>query len=761
LGVDPGKATAAAPQGCHNVVFDLQAELVDPDGEGGEPPTGIGLSWTEQLTGDYDQNGLVTYSDLTPIGHHWLKGVAYDDCELHGGFADWPYGDVDDDGGTSPPAEGSGALNWRRARVDGNFDGVIELGDITPIAQHWEERLSGYRVYLKAPGEDEYALLGLVTAERTSLVPVRYSYEVPVDSAGQYRIFVAGYDDKSGTEGPQSVAVSIDVDTGEVNHAPVAVLTVTPDYGGVPARITLDASQSYDVDGDDIYDIYWDLDNDAQEGHPENHDFRSRDAIVPEASSRGAVIEIEPVPPAAGEIVTTLNCTYIQPYGTPSQPMYWNPYISVIDEHGLAGGTGAPLAISGWVTTVLNESREDYIQFMDPSVSSMDPATDEAVVAASYWSSLMSGFEVPTLWFARENGGERWTMEAVVSYDLYTLTSVRDIAWDEFGQPIILFTWDPEQKGYESLWSAQRRTDGTWDVQHRFSPGPPENPDNFLAFYSVIRLENGKFAGRVCETLMDAKSIFGTLGHSRQHVLFYDYADWRVDYTGYDNAEVPEYASALAYDAQGLLFGLFRVTENTPGGVWMSQWQHGAGFPSPTRIDDGSLAFTEIHTYCEDAVFDENGVLHALYVDDQKRERWYVRIGPGGETYAEQIVPAPQYDMAVFQGSLHTFVAEAPGSPVNVGYFVRHYTTTGTSKHMIQYVRYEGSSVVTEQIILRVDDYPKTPTIESTGMRGDGRVIAFIRHEHAEEPTENDWQWVQVLAERVDPRLWPCEVSID
>ena len=53
LGIDPSKAVAAAPTGQANAVFDLSAEVVDPDGEGGEPPTGIELSWTDQLTGDY------------------------------------------------------------------------------------------------------------------------------------------------------------------------------------------------------------------------------------------------------------------------------------------------------------------------------------------------------------------------------------------------------------------------------------------------------------------------------------------------------------------------------------------------------------------------------------------------------------------------------------------------------------------------------------------------------------------------------------
>ncbi|MBN2082422.1 hypothetical protein JW859_09475, partial [bacterium] len=105
LGKDPSSTTSSAPTGDVNAVFDLAAAITDPDGVGGDPPTAITLTWTEQLCGDYNQDGLVTANDLTPLGQNWLATVEYDAPELHGGFAYWPVGDPDD------PAEGG--TNWR------------------------------------------------------------------------------------------------------------------------------------------------------------------------------------------------------------------------------------------------------------------------------------------------------------------------------------------------------------------------------------------------------------------------------------------------------------------------------------------------------------------------------------------------------------------------------------------------------------------------------------------------------------------------
>jgi hypothetical protein len=217
----PARTASIAPSGPDNAVFDLSAVLIDVSGNSltpedisaGAEVSGVRLDWTEQLVGDYDQNGEVNIGDLTPMAQYWQALVDYDDPALHGGFARWPSGDPEDDGwptGTSaPPKDGSGASNWRRARVDGDANGEINLADITPIAAHWQESSDGYRVYRKAPGEsgftrlpnpgDAGSPLTLPHQVTTPALSPRYSLSDSVVAVpGVYEYYCAPYDETSG-----------------------------------------------------------------------------------------------------------------------------------------------------------------------------------------------------------------------------------------------------------------------------------------------------------------------------------------------------------------------------------------------------------------------------------------------------------------------------------------------------------------------------------------------------------------------------------
>ena len=149
LGIDPDKVVAVAPQGAINSVFDLAATAIDPDGAGPNPPTGIELRWTERHVGDYDMNGEVNVGDLTPLGQYFQQSVVYDPASEHNGLEYWPDGDPD----------GDGALNWRKARIDGDDNGLLTIADITPIGQNFRTTTSGFRVYRRAPGEVGFTLL--------------------------------------------------------------------------------------------------------------------------------------------------------------------------------------------------------------------------------------------------------------------------------------------------------------------------------------------------------------------------------------------------------------------------------------------------------------------------------------------------------------------------------------------------------------------------------------------------------------------------
>jgi len=98
------RGTVDAPQ-AGTRVDDLLLE-VTKDGT----PT---FTWTYKNAGDYNLDGIVNASDITPVGVYW------------------------------DAAEGD--ENWPQAMVaDGNGNGRIELGDITPVGQNYKVHVDGY-----------------------------------------------------------------------------------------------------------------------------------------------------------------------------------------------------------------------------------------------------------------------------------------------------------------------------------------------------------------------------------------------------------------------------------------------------------------------------------------------------------------------------------------------------------------------------------------------------------------------------------------
>ena len=208
LGRDASSTSPRGPQHEANTVFDLR--IAPATGEGTE------LSWTEQLAGDYDQNGLVNLADLTWLSHRDRYLVTYDEPAPANRFVRQPSGKV----------ESYGAVNWRLSRVDGNSDGIINLYDITPLAIHWQASLSGYRVYRRAPGETEYSRLAGTDETPAGLTvprpvinphnPVRYKFtDTTATQPGMYSYFVAPYDIVSRVEGPAGNTMFLDIDRWE------------------------------------------------------------------------------------------------------------------------------------------------------------------------------------------------------------------------------------------------------------------------------------------------------------------------------------------------------------------------------------------------------------------------------------------------------------------------------------------------------------------------------------------------------------------
>jgi len=81
------------------------------------------LSWRYFSRGDYNQDKLVTLSDLTPLGVYFNA-----QSPAPGPPNPWPVADI-------------------HSAVDGDLNGWINLNDITPIGQNFNNIVTGYNVY--------------------------------------------------------------------------------------------------------------------------------------------------------------------------------------------------------------------------------------------------------------------------------------------------------------------------------------------------------------------------------------------------------------------------------------------------------------------------------------------------------------------------------------------------------------------------------------------------------------------------------------
>jgi hypothetical protein len=81
--------------------------------------TTTSLTWGYANPGDYDQNGLITISDLTPLGVHF--------GESNGGQP-WPSRTI-------------------QSVIDGDNNGEINIADVTPIGANFGADVTGYNIY--------------------------------------------------------------------------------------------------------------------------------------------------------------------------------------------------------------------------------------------------------------------------------------------------------------------------------------------------------------------------------------------------------------------------------------------------------------------------------------------------------------------------------------------------------------------------------------------------------------------------------------
>jgi len=139
------KIVSKPPTGEANRVDDL--ELID-NGDGTYT-----LTWSYRNVGDYNQDGIVNISDLTPLAVHFNE-----------------------------PADETN--EW----IDGNQDGLINIQDITPLAANFFTTVEGYRLFESRLFEgvlDEHADVGFNSSRTASQAGGArvFSYQLPVSDA--------------------------------------------------------------------------------------------------------------------------------------------------------------------------------------------------------------------------------------------------------------------------------------------------------------------------------------------------------------------------------------------------------------------------------------------------------------------------------------------------------------------------------------------------------------------------------------------------
>ena len=165
----PYKSVATPPTGEANRVNDL---AISDNGDGT-----FTLSWHYRNLGDYDQDGSVGISDITPLAQHYNEEVPGDDTER----------------------------NSLQAVIDGSGSGRIGIEDITPIAMHYAVEVEHYAVEGAAEEAGAYELVSEVAQDAGS-GEGRLEYSVIIESPAALWHRVVPYDTE-GTAGEPSNAV--------------------------------------------------------------------------------------------------------------------------------------------------------------------------------------------------------------------------------------------------------------------------------------------------------------------------------------------------------------------------------------------------------------------------------------------------------------------------------------------------------------------------------------------------------------------------
>jgi hypothetical protein len=202
------------------------------------------LTWYYASPGDYNQDGLVTISDLTPLGAHLN--------ESNGGVP-WPDSSV-------------------QAAIDGDSNGEINISDLTPLGANLGAHVTGYNVYVSQDHNTDYPLdnsadstidplatvafseaIGEKTTER-----LHFTHVAPAHVANDtywVRPSEGAEEGTASNRAPIEIALTLDND-GEVLGAPALVVLsafLTTGSGANSWEWDLDGNGSFEL----VIDGFW------------------------------------------------------------------------------------------------------------------------------------------------------------------------------------------------------------------------------------------------------------------------------------------------------------------------------------------------------------------------------------------------------------------------------------------------------------------------------------------------------------------------
>jgi len=239
IGRGEERIATAAPSGSANSVRDLMLTVHEDES--------ATLSWRYLNTGDYDQNGEVNVSDLTPIAVNFL-------AQSPTPAGTWMQILEQTTSGYASLFDADSAVS----AVDGDRNGEINVSDVTPIGQNFGARLAGYYIFASNNGAD-YPAAGAPT----SIVPLgtimladalgkrgtdrlHFAFELASAPAGTC-YWVQPFHDSA--QGPASAYTGNGWDTPPAGQISLQGITPASAEPGQPVLLSFNCASDTELDG--------------------------------------------------------------------------------------------------------------------------------------------------------------------------------------------------------------------------------------------------------------------------------------------------------------------------------------------------------------------------------------------------------------------------------------------------------------------------------------------------------------------------------